>query len=134
MVTYYKVKMRTFSKFVESQEIRLWVDDLRDPKESDAKRKGASGDEVWVKTPEEANRILATGNVVSISLDGDLGIDENGEDLSGTEVSKFIQGLAFNNQIPRLQWAIHTDNGGKFKSMTMDLTRADDFWDRHEQE
>ena len=126
--------VKTFSKFVESQGIRLWVDDLRDPKESDAKRKGAAGDEVWVKTPEEAIKIISTGNVISISLDGDLGEDENGKDLSGTDISKFIQGLALHNKIPRLKWAIHTDNGGKFKSMTMDLTRADDFWNRHEQE
>ena len=114
-------------------QIRLWVDDLRDPQGDDAKRKGASGDEMWVTTPDEANSIISTGNVVSISLDGDLGIDENGKDLSGTDVSKFIQGLALHNQIPRLKWAIHTDNGGKFRAMTMDLTRADDFWDKHEQ-
>lgn len=123
-----------FSKFIESQKIRLWVDDLRDPKSDVGTRKGASGNEIWVKTPNEAKELLSTGNVTSISLDGDLGLDNDGKELSGLDITKFIQELAYYNKIPRLKWAIHTDNAWKLKYMRMDLERADEFWDRHEQE
>lgn len=125
--------MKTFSKFVENQKIRLWVDDLRDLKSDDGIRKGASGDEVWVKTPDEAKELLSTGNVTSVSLDGDLGDDNNRKELSGLEITKYIQELAYYNKIPRLRWAIHTDNPSKLKYMIMDLKKADEFWDGHEQ-
>ena len=119
---------------MENKGIKLWVDDTHDPKSDEGIRKGAKGNEIWVKTTEEAKPLLMTGNVISISLDGDLGIDDDGHDISGTDITKFIQELAYYNKIPRLQWAIHSDNYWKRKYMKMDLERADEFWDKHEQE
>lgn len=47
-------------------KIRLWLDDIRDPE-----RFGAGG-YLWVKTADEAIRVLETGFVEFASLDHDL--------------------------------------------------------------
>lgn len=47
--------------------MNLWLDDVRDPREH-----GAIGF-VWVKTVEEAKRVMETGTVQRASLDHDLG-------------------------------------------------------------
>jgi hypothetical protein len=45
--------------------MRVWLDDRRPPPD---------GEWAWVKTPEEAIELLATGEVSEISLDHDLGL------------------------------------------------------------
>lgn len=50
--------------------INLWLDDVRDPRDY-----GAIG-YVWVKTVEEAQRVLMTRTVKRASLDHDLGACE----------------------------------------------------------
>lgn len=51
-------------------EVRLWLDDLRDP----VKHGCASW--TWVKTADEAIALLKTGCVVEASLDHDLTIEQ----------------------------------------------------------
>ena len=55
--------------------MRLWLDDERDPHDPIVQAKfGATGDEIWVKTAEEAVGyiILNKDRIKSISLDHDL--------------------------------------------------------------
>ena len=59
---------------LSQQGIRLWLDDERDPKDPQIQNNfGARRDEVWVKTADEAKKLLSGGNVISVSLDHDYG-------------------------------------------------------------
>ncbi|MEO0480472.1 MAG: cyclic-phosphate processing receiver domain-containing protein [Planctomycetota bacterium] len=72
--------------------IRLWLDDERDPTDSTIQRLfGSTGDEVWVKTVEDAVELLESRGsaVVSISLDNDLGIP--GSENEGFRVAQYIE-------------------------------------------
>ena len=54
--------------------MKVWLDDLRNPLDPYYQKKyGAAGNEVWVKSVEEAITLLKKGEVESISLDNDLG-------------------------------------------------------------
>jgi len=126
------VKMQTFNQFlIENDGIHLWLDDERDPKSKDAKEKsGALGDEVWVKTPAEAIKWLETGQVTSISLDNDLGLEPGNE---GFRVADYIEAGAANGTLPRLQWKIHSGNSARWQHMIKALQNANKYWSEHEQ-
>ena len=72
--------------------ISIWLDDERDPTDPFVQAEfGACGDEVWVKTVQEAETLLMNRKVSKISLDNDLGPVEAGE---GWQVAYFIEKLA----------------------------------------
>ena len=100
--------------------MKLWVDDLR-PKPIDYDTTAA--------TVDDAINILRTGEVTDISLDHDLG--EGGEAYA---IARWIEQAAYNKEIPRLKWAIHTDNPVGRKNMEMALRNADKYWDDQELE
>ena len=110
------------------QGIAIWLDDERDPQSDIGRQKGSSGNEIWVKTPEEAIALLEGGNVASISLDHDLGENVG----SGYDVAKWIEEQAYYGNIPRLQWFVHSDNPVGVKNITIALEQADKFWERNE--
>ena len=66
---------------------------------------GSTGNEIWVKTPDEAIKLLETGRVASISLDNDLGLDAGNE---GFRVADYIEKQAAMGKLPRLRWRIHS--------------------------
>jgi hypothetical protein len=108
--------------------IRLWLDDGRDPKDPDTQEKfGAKGDEVWVKTVPEAIEYLTKNNVVSISLDNDLGQPQEGYDLA-----KWIEEKAYWGELKRLEWRVHSKNNSKAPFIVMALQKADEFWRKNE--
>ncbi len=108
-----------------SAGLRVWLDDERDPSDSNTKQLfGSRGDEVWVKTSGQAIELLKTGKVNFISLDHDLGNRGDGQ-----QVANWIEKNAFAGTLPRLEWRIHTKNVVRASPMRQALENADRFWD-----
>jgi hypothetical protein len=62
--------------------MRVWLDDRRSPRDPDW---------VWVKTPEAAIELLATGEVIELSLDHDLGLLDREPEATGYDVVLWIE-------------------------------------------
>lgn len=108
--------------------IHLWLDDERDPSNAYIKNNfGSRGDEVWVKTAAEAIKLLSQENVVSISLDHDLGPPEAG---SGHDVAKWIEEAAFHGHLKPVKWRVHSANPVGSSNMAAALNSAERFWNR----
>ncbi|MHA2043235.1 MAG: cyclic-phosphate processing receiver domain-containing protein [Candidatus Thorarchaeota archaeon] len=115
-----------FKIWLENQGIKIWLDDERDPTKDFIKNNfGSHGDETWVKTAKEAIDLLSQDNVVSISLDHDLGPPEAG---SGHDVAKWIEEAAFNGEIKPLQWRVHSANPVGARNISQALSSAERFW------
>jgi len=116
-----------FNTWLEiNQGIQIWLDDERDPADGFIKKNfGSHGNEIWIKTAQEAISLLKQGNIDFISLDHDLGPPEAG---SGYDVAKWIEEAAFNKQIKPLKWKIHSANPVGAKNMTQALKSAERFW------
>lgn len=102
--------------FNESQAVSVWLDDIR-PMPSQYT--------IHAKTAEAAIDLLKRGNVISISLDHDLGLPENG---TGYDVAKWIEEHAFNHELPKLQWNVHSANPVGRQRIMAALKNADKFW------
>ena len=96
--------------------IRLFVDDLRDPKEY------GLDDAVWVKSYGEAVDRLKTGNVSWISFDHDLG-----EGKSGYDVAKYIEESVHEGNMPCPEWQIHSANPTGRKNIERAMKSAERF-------
>lgn len=105
--------------------MRVWLDDLRDPRLPHIQSGyGSRGDEVWVKTVEEAVGLLRTGRVTWISLDNDLG-----EGLAeGYEVACFIEEAAFFGALEPLEVFAHSDNAVANPRMQAAIDNAQRYW------
>ena len=81
---------------------------------------------------EEAIQLLETGLVAFISLDHDLGLENNlfGEERSGYTVAKWIEQKAYEGVLPELNWAIHSANPVGRNRMEHALKKADTFWSK----
>jgi hypothetical protein len=110
------------------QNIELWLDDERDPKDSKIQKQfGANGTEIWVKSVPEAIKYLSYGNVSYISFDNDLGTVEEGYDLA-----TWIERKAYNKEIPKLSWNIHSQNPSASLRIEQAMKNADKYWDNIE--
>lgn len=105
------------------QKIKLFLDD---DTEAPKRKEWAQGYDVWVTTPEEAIDLLKKGNVSHISLDHDLGLEP--EARNGYMVACFIEKAAYYNEIPKLEWRIHSQNPRGRDNMIAALQGADHFW------
>lgn len=81
----------------------------------------------WVKTAWQAIAHLQRGNVESVSLDHDLGLERAG---TGVDVAKWIEEQAFHGNLPRLRWRVHSQNPIGARNMRQALLNAERFWDR----
>lgn len=98
-------------------KLRVYLDDCRPKPE---------GFDIRVLTAQDAIDILAQCEVEHISLDHDLG---NEMDVgNGYMVAKWIEEAAYLGTIPRLTWAIHSQNSVGVASMRAALTNADKYW------
>ena len=106
----------------------LWLDDERDPTDPRIQdRFNAEPDMVWVKTADAAISRLKSGGVRFISLDHDLGTTATGYD-----VAKWIEARAFDGDLPRLAWAVHSANIIGARAIRQALENADLYWTRDE--
>lgn len=96
--------------------VKLWLDDER-PKPADF--------DCCVKTAATAIRMLRVGGVTMISLDHDLGSEENG---SGYDVAKFIEEAAYKGTLPPIEVRVHSANPVGRKRMLAAIERAQLFW------
>jgi len=92
--------------------MRVWLDDERNMPQ---------GYDVHVKTASEAIKLIKTGQVTAISLDHDLGAEENG---TGYDVAKYILEQAFLDTIPRIRCKLHTMNPVGRENMAAALRQA----------
>lgn len=80
--------------------MRVWLDDLREPEPG----------WVWVKTADQAIKLLESGRVAAISLDHDLGFDESGAARTGYEVVLWIEeAVALRGFLPP-EMTVHSAN------------------------
>jgi len=97
--------------------INLWLDD---------KRPMPAGYDLHVYTAQDAIAALEKGDVKRVSLDHDLGPEwQTG---NGYMVAKWIEEAAYLGKIPRLTWALHSQNSVGVASMRAALTNADRYW------
>ena len=107
--------------------IRIWVDDERDPSHPFIQNNfGAVGDELWVTTAPETIKLLKQGNVISVSLDHDLGLDPGIG--SGYDIALWIEENAFYDTLEPIEWYVHSVNPIGKRKMTLALQNADKFW------
>lgn len=122
------MKIYKLSKNANIQSIHLWLDDERDPSTPFIQQNfGAQGNEIWVKSTEEAKSYLNQNIVQSISFDNDLG--ENMPE--GYDLAKYIEEKAYNQEIKPLQWKIHSANPKGKKYIEMAMTQANKFWNKN---
>lgn len=96
-----------------NRNVNLWLDDERDLHKNYNFK---------VETFEDAVEILSTYEVISVSLDHDLGTEKNGYDLACWIERQAAEGL------PRLNWNVHSANPVGSKRITMALEMADRYW------
>jgi len=97
--------------------MRIWLDDVRPM---------PPGFDAHALTAADAIRWLTTGSVKFISLDHDLGSEDDQE--TGYFVASWIEVAAHNGWIPALEWAIHSANPVGRKNMEMALQKAKHYW------
>ncbi len=108
---------------MDPTKLAVWLDDKR-PMPYDF---GWDCDErVAVQTAAEAIKLLQTRRVDLISLDHDLG-DET-KTGNGYQVACFIENGAEDGSLPRLRWAVHSQNPVGSFNMRLALACADKFW------
>ena len=99
-----------------STGIRLFIDDLRDPKEYKV------SDVVWIKNYNDAIEQLKTGKVTWISFDHDLGSRKTGYD-----VAKYIEENVHDGNIPCPEWQIHSANPAGRQNIERAMKNAERF-------
>ncbi len=97
--------------------MKIWLDDVREIPA------GLDG-WVWMTTGEEAVEALKIGGVKQISFDHDLG-----EGMSGYDVAKIIEKMAFYDNIEPIVWHIHSANTVGRKNIEMAMLSAERFWE-----
>ncbi len=96
--------------------VRVWLDDVREMPE---------GFDIHVKTAQEAIDLISQNRVVKISFDHDLGTE-----LTGYDVAKKIEELAFNSKISQVEWSVHSQNGVGAENIKRAMKKADEYWNR----
>ena len=99
--------------------LRVWIDDER-PMPDDFN--------VHVRNYSEFCDVLCRGEDIElVSFDHDLG--EHG---NAYEIAKYIEEEAYNHQIQRFNWEIHSANPVGAKRIRQALEKADSFWNRQD--
>lgn len=91
--------------------MKVWLDDIHEGPQ----------DYIWVQSCPECIDILRRGKVTEISLDRDLG--DNDENGTGEDVLRFIELKLKLKQIPKLKIEIHTSNAVARQRMELAVKR-----------
>lgn len=120
--------MKTFKEYVEKKGVRLWLDDVRNPRDKLIQQNyGALPGMVWVKTVGDAISVLEQGNVTYLSFDHDLGTVATGYDLAC-----WVERKAFDGEISKFDYRIHSDNPIGKANIIRAMKNAEKFWNRNE--
>jgi hypothetical protein len=98
--------------FKKEKMIKVYLDDIRPKPE---------GFDIKVETVEQAIDMLKTGLVELISLDYNLGLNENG---TGYDVAKWIEEAAFYKMIKPLEIRVHSADPVGRKNIEMAIKNA----------
>ena len=94
--------------------MRLWLDDLRPmPKDFD----------IWAKNADDAIKYLWVGKIDHISFDHDLG-----EGKTGYDIAQWVEHMAYNKQLPKFTWKVHSANPIGAERIKIALSNADMYW------
>ena len=120
-----------------SKKFKIWLDDERDPNDQGIQEQfGSTPDMLWIKNPDELEKMLFHGEIESISFDHDLGLIDskwlNVVSVSGYDLAKKIEELAFNGKIPRIRWRVHSMNPVGVREIKVAMSNADRHWTRYE--
>lgn len=100
--------------------MKVWLDDIRPMPITYS---------IHVKTAEEAIDLLLSGEVEEISLDNDLGLDDDGYELTqGKKVAQWIEEKSFHGELEPLKLNHHTDNVSAQIEMEKAFENATRFW------
>jgi len=110
-------------------KVDIWLDDERDPTNPVIQKYfGAKGNEIWVKTVEEAMPYFVENKVNYISFDHDLGIGNK----DGIKLAKWIEKQAFQNNIDSIQWHVHSASPVGSMNIKKAMMSADKYWSQNE--
>lgn len=100
---------------INEDPIKLFLDDIRFPV-----------DDSWsiVRTAEDAIAFLATGRVVEISFDHDLGDDSK----TGYDVAKYIEEEVFFGRMECPKWGIHSANPVGIENIKVCMNKAEEYY------
>jgi hypothetical protein len=105
--------------------VRVWLDDRRPPPER--------GPWVWVRTPDEAIRLLETGEVTELSLDHDLGLLDEERELTGYDVVTWIErAVVTQGFVPPGTIRVHSSNASAAPKMEAGIEAIRRLADRSE--
>lgn len=96
--------------------MKIWLDD---------ERPMPLGFDYHARTAHEAIELLEAGGVTTISLDHDLGDEQNG---TGYDVACYIEQAAYNGMFAPIEVTIHSANPVGRDRMQQALDRAREFW------
>lgn len=105
--------------------MNLWLDDYRSPP-SDGQFW------IWLKTSEEAIECISFGNISYISFDHDLGVKPDGSLDEAIDVAKYIEDLAHEGKISRIEWDVHSQNPVGKGNIIAAMKSADRYWTQQE--
>jgi len=94
--------------------MKLWIDDVR-PKPDDF--------DLEAKTFAHAIKLLRKYKVTFISFDHDLG-----EEKSGYDIARWIEEKAFNNEISKINWQVHSANPIGRDRIILAMKNAEKYW------
>ncbi len=101
--------------------MRIFLDDVRSPQDE-------SAFDLVIRNVEDAIELVRAGKVTFISFDHDLG---EPDDTTGYAVAKEIEQLAYNDEIPPIQWTIHSANPIGRTYIQHAMMGAEKFWRRN---
>lgn len=96
--------------------VKLWVDDVRQIPDDY---------HIWCKNARQTIAFLITNTIVEISLDHDLGDDDQG---TGYDIACWIEKQAYEGTLKKLKWNIHSANPIGRGRITQALRNADKYW------
>jgi hypothetical protein len=96
--------------------MKIWLDD---------ERPMPPGFDYHARTAREAIELLMAGGVTVISLDHDLGDEQNG---TGYDVACYIEQGAYGGSLPYIEATIHSANPVGRARMEQAVERAKQYW------
>ncbi len=86
--------------------MKIWLDDLRNPKDYNGYE-----DYKWYKNPIIIKKLIRENKVTHISFDNDLAFFIAQREITGYDVAKVFEEMAFNKTLKVLPvWNIHSAN------------------------
>ena len=95
--------------------MKLWIDDCRPmPNDYDMHARDYNESIAW----------LSSGLITDVSFDHDLG-----EGKTGYDIAQWVEHMAYNKQLPKFTWKVHSANPIGAEYIKIALSKANNYWD-----